>query len=51
VLEGGVVEEVSAGMGRVLIVPGSPARRGIDLSAAAPAWERFESLARRLRGG
>jgi hypothetical protein len=36
VLVDGFVEDVSAAMGRVFIVPGSPARRGIDLRAEAP---------------
>jgi hypothetical protein len=36
-------------MGRSWIVPGSPARRGTDLSAEAPGWERVKDFLGRLR--
>jgi hypothetical protein len=47
-LAGGVIEERSAAMGRVLTVPADPRRR-IDLSVDSAGWERWQTFRRRFR--
>jgi hypothetical protein len=47
VLPDGTIEEISAATGRSIIVPGTPATKGIRIQADAPGWAVFR---RRLRG-
>jgi hypothetical protein len=49
-LPDGTVEEISAATGRSVIVPGTPARSGLDLRADAPGWEGRTEFRRLLRG-
>jgi hypothetical protein len=37
-LADGIIEEISAATGRSILVPGTPARQGLDLRADAPGW-------------
>jgi hypothetical protein len=50
VLFDGVIEERSAAMGRVFTVPADPRSRKIDVSDAAPGWERWQTFLRRHGG-
>jgi hypothetical protein len=38
ILPDGTIEEYSAATGRSVIVPGTPARSGLDVRPSAPAW-------------
>jgi hypothetical protein len=49
-LSDGTVEEVSAAMGRSILVPADPRPRGIDVRASAPGWEGRTEFRRLLRG-
>jgi hypothetical protein len=49
ILPDGTIEEISAATGRSVILPSTPARRGVDVRAAAPAWGGWTQL-RRLFG-
>jgi hypothetical protein len=40
----GMVEEYSAGMGRVITVSADPRLLRLDVSADAPGWERVQTL-------
>jgi hypothetical protein len=46
----GTVIEYSAATGRSIIVPSTPARSGLDLRPAAPAWGGWREIRRRLFG-
>jgi hypothetical protein len=48
-LSDGVVIEDGA-MGRSVLLPAAPARRGLDISAGAPGWEGRTEFRRLLRG-
>jgi hypothetical protein len=45
-LPGGVVEEYSAATGRSIILPSTPARRGVDVRPSAPGWGGWTGLRR-----
>lgn len=45
----GVIEECSAAMGRMSIIPADPRPRKLDVSADAAAWERLQAFLQRLR--
>jgi hypothetical protein len=50
VLPDGTIEEISAATGRSIIVPGTPARAGLDVRTAAPDWGGLREIRRRLLG-
>jgi hypothetical protein len=50
-LPDGTIEEVSAAMGRSILVPADPTPRGLDARAGAPGWVGWSEFRRRLRGG
>ena len=50
VMSDGTIIEYSAATGRSVIVPGTPARPGLDLRADAPGWEGRTEFRRLLRG-
>jgi hypothetical protein len=49
-LPDGTIEEVSAAMGRSILVPANPLPRGLDLRAGAAGWVGWREFRRRLRG-
>jgi hypothetical protein len=49
VLPDGSIEEISAATGRSILLPSTPARQGVDVRPAAPAWGWAE-IRRRLFG-
>jgi hypothetical protein len=49
-LPDGTIEEWSAATGRSVIVPGTPALKGLDVRDGAPGWEGQGGLRRRLGG-
>jgi hypothetical protein len=51
VLPDGTVEETSAAMGRVLIIPADPRPAALDLGEGASGWQRLREFRRRLGGG
>jgi hypothetical protein len=49
VMADGTIIEYSAATGRSVIVPGTPARQGLDVRAGALGWEGWQAFRWRLR--